>query len=136
MSNYTLNNVRRFITHIDEDEYWDMHLNSHGSCGDVLSDDCIGAAIDTTNDVCLEGNGLVSLPDYSYDGACNPGLRLENIGYTGVDNGLISYRKDRITNAEFYKIYTNSVYELESGDTRLHLHQVTGMNFRRHFQTK
>jgi len=126
MSNYTLNNVRRSITHIDETDYWDMHLNSHGSCGDVLSESCASVVIDTTNDVCLSGNELTSLEDYFYSEACSHGLKLENIGYTGVDNGLISYIKDRITNREFYQIYTHSTYEIESGDTRLHLHAVTG----------
>lgn len=126
MSNYTLNNVRRSITHIDETDYWDMHLNSHGSCGDVLSESCASVVIDTTNDVCLSGNELTSLENYFYSEACSHGLKLENIGYTGVDNGLMSYRKDRITNREFYQIYTHSTYEIESGDTRLHLHAVTG----------
>ena len=126
MSNYTLNNVRRSITHIDETDYWDMHLNSHGSCGDVLPESCASVVIDTTNDVCLSGNELTSLEDYFYSEACSHGLKLENIGYTGVDNGLISYIKDRITNREFYQIYTHSTYEIESGDTRLHLHAVTG----------
>jgi len=126
MSNYTLNNIRRSITHIDETDYWDMHLNSHGSCGDILSDDCASIVIDTTNDVCLNGNELNSLPDYYYKEACSHGLVLENIGYTGVDNGLILYGKDRVTNSEFYKLYTTSKYEIESGDTRLHLHAVSG----------
>ena len=127
MSNYTLNNVRRSITHIDEHEYWDMHLNVDdiGSGGE-LSDDCLSTAIDTTNDACLSGSWLTSLPEYSYEYACNPGLKLENIGYTGVDNGLITYRKDIISTQEFYDIYTHSTYEIPSGDTRLHLHAVSG----------
>lgn len=126
MSNYTLNNVRRSITHIDERDYWDMHLNVDRPGSDVLYDSCLSVFIDTSNPECLSGNDLISLAEYFYDGACSNGLKLENIGYTGVDNGLISYRKDRITNKEFYEIYTKSTYEIESGDTRLHLHAVTG----------
>lgn len=125
MSNYTLNNVRRLITHIDERDYWDLHLNNDSYEG--FNDyGCLSSYIDTTNPECVSGDDLTSLSGYSYDMVCNNGLELENIGYTGVDNGLISYQKDRITNEEFYKIYTESTYSIESGDTRLHLHKVSG----------
>ena len=126
MSNYTLNNVRRFITHIDEADYWDMHLNADSPGNGGLVDDCLGVFIDTTDPECLKGDGLTSLPEYFYDGYCNNGLILDNIGYTGVDNGLITYRKDRISNDEFYRLYTDSEYSIESGDTRLHLNKVSG----------
>lgn len=126
MSNYTLNNVRRLITHIDETDYWDMHLNTDTLGDGDLNPNCLNAHIDTSNDECLDGDNLTSLKEYSYINACNQGLKLENIGYTGVDNGLFKYRKDRITNKEFYDIYTSSTYKLESGDTRLHLHKVSG----------
>lgn len=126
MSNYTLNNVRRFITHIDETDYWDMHVNMDCPGNYDLSTECLSAFIDFTNPECVSGNQLTSLAEYSYPFACNHGLKLENIGYTGVDNGLITYQKDRITNEQFYDIYTKSLYEIESGDTRLYLHKIGG----------
>lgn len=126
MSNYTKNNVRRFITHVDEKDYWDMYLNWDNPGNADSSNDCLSALIDTRNPDCLSGDDLTSLSEYFYGGACSNGLKLENIGYTGVDNGLFHYRKDRISNEEFYKIYTESTFEIESGDTRLHLHKVYG----------
>lgn len=126
MSNYTLNNVRRFITHIDEDDYWDLYLNEDRPGNNGLLPECLAADIDTRNPECIDGDELLSLKDYFYGGSCSHGLKLDNIGYTGVDNGLIAYRKDLITNEQFYNIYTKSSYEIQSGDTRLHLHKVVG----------
>jgi hypothetical protein len=126
MSNYNLNNVRRFIFHIDEHDYWDMNLNTDQPIGKALDEDCLILEIDPSNPLCIEGDTISSLPDYLYPNACKNGLKLENIGYTGVDNGLIHYRKDRISNDDFYKLYTDSSYEVESGDTRLHLHKLQG----------
>lgn len=126
MSNYTLNNVRRFITHIDEHDYWDFHLNYDNLSHGVLDNNCLISSIDTSEPGCVNNNELISKKDYYYEDSCTNGLELLNIGYTGVDNGLISYQKDRITDEEFYNIYTGSTYTIESGDTRLHLHKVSG----------
>lgn len=129
MSNYSLNNVRRFNFILNEDEYWDMHLNND-SLGDYsfsgleLDNDCLSVDIDTTNEQCVSGNSLNSIQ--SYKDACSYGLDMKNIGFTGVDNGLISYKKDRISNRQFYNLYTSSEYKVDSADTYLHLHAVTG----------
>ena len=111
---------------MDNFDYWDFHLNEDNPGMASYSGYCMSAYIDTTNPECVSGKSLTSLSEYFYGDACSKGLHLENIGFTGVDNGFISYRKDRITNEEFYKLYTQSVYDVESGDTRLHLYQVTG----------
>ena len=58
--------------------------------------------------------------------AINDGINLYNIGFTGVDNGLISFRKDRISNEEFLELYLNSSLKIETGDNRLFLNPVTG----------
>lgn len=127
MSNYTLNNIKRFHIHLNEDEYWDMHIN-HDDLGDGVDPNplCLVSYIDTDFDECISGNTLNGLPDYLYDKACSFGLDLNNIGLTGVDNGQIRYIKDRITNKEFYNIYTNSNYHLDADDLQLHLHAVGG----------
>jgi len=112
--------------HIDEHDYWDMHVVDGCEWCNGGVDSCSGVEIDTSNPECVQGNELLSLLDQSYNSACSNGLTLDNIGYTGVDNGLITYRKDRITDGQFYKLYTGSKYEILSGDTRLHLHAVSG----------
>lgn len=126
MSNYTLNNIRRIITHIDENDYWDLHLNEDYVYSTSTEETCLSVLIDSDNPECINNDELLSVKDYFYDGACANGLKLNNIGYTGVDNGLIRFKKDRITNEEFYKLYTDSTYKILSGDTRLHLHKVSG----------
>lgn len=62
----------------------------------------------------------------SWSGATNEGVELNNIGFTGMDNGLISFKKDRITNSEFLDLLLNSKYSIEEGDNRLFLTPVTG----------
>lgn len=62
----------------------------------------------------------------TWDKAINDGVEMEDIGMTGVDNGLIHFRKDRITNKEFLDIFFNSKYDIESGDTRLFMSPITG----------
>lgn len=126
MSNYTLNNIRRLITHIEEHEYWDMHLNESYNGSMSNNNECLISSINTEAPECINGDELLSLSDFFYKNGCYNGITLSNIGYTGVDNGLIYYKKDTITNEQFYKIYTNSEYKIESGDTRLHLHKVNG----------
>ena len=61
-----------------------------------------------------------------WSGATNNGVEMNDIGLTGMDNGLISFKKDRITNEQFLELLINSQYNIESGDTRLFLTPVTG----------
>ena len=58
--------------------------------------------------------------------AINNGVLLEDIGFTGIDNGLIHFEKDKISNYDFLKILTGSTYEINSGETRLFLTPITG----------
>lgn len=61
-----------------------------------------------------------------WSGATNNGVMLDNIGFTGMDNGLITFRRDRITNADFLNLLVNSKYTIDSDDKRLFLTPVTG----------
>ena len=127
MSNYTLNNIKRHYLHINEDDYWDFYINQDDlGLGKWPNIDCLASYIDTDIDECISGDSLISSSAYSYNNACSFGLDLQNIGLTGVDNGLIKFRKDRITNEEFYKLYTQSNYQISADDLRLNLHAVTG----------
>lgn len=64
--------------------------------------------------------------DVSWSKAYNKGVKMNDIGFTGVDNGFISFRKDIISNEEFLNLYINSKFNIPSGDTRLFLTPVTG----------
>ena len=76
------------------------------------------------SDLDIKDNRLYST--ISWDKSINEGVHLQNIGFTGVDNGLISFKKDRITNKEFLDLYLNSYLDIKSGDTRFFLNPVTG----------
>ena len=124
MSNIINHNFSDFKIKINRDEYYDYFINSdtvsYTNCYDGLIT-CIDMGYDgTKNDEWLNGD-----EKYIWNDSINKNITLNNIGYTGIDNGLIKYRKDLITNSQFYKIYTSSEYKLGNSKT-LKLHKVSG----------
>ena len=124
MSNIINHNFSDFKIKINRDEYYDYFINSdtvsYTNCYDGLIT-CIDMGYDgTKNDEWLNGD-----EKYIWNDSINKNIILNNIGYIGIDNGLIKYRKDLITNSQFYKIYTSSEYKLGDSKT-LKLHKVSG----------
>ena len=131
MGNILNHNRPVFKLKTSKSDYWDMHLyepQGSGAINDGLQEECLSAYIDTTKDECIGNGELISTPEYVWDEAVNNGIKLNNIGLTGIDNGLITYDKDAITDEEFNEIYTNSTYEIDAEDYRLHLNKVGGNN--------
>lgn len=64
--------------------------------------------------------------DTTWDKAINNGVELNNIGFTGMDNGFISFRKDRITNEKFLDLFLNSKFEIESDNKSFFMTPITG----------
>ena len=132
MSNLKENNYNNLRLRMNLDEYWDFFVNKdrYGffhSDPNSLYDNCLISYIDVSDDECVSGDTwLFGKASYSWESAFTTSYTLSNIGYTGVDNGLIRYRKDRINNKEFVNIYTGSTYDIEEGDNRLKLHSVSG----------
>jgi len=64
----------------------------------------------------------------TWDEAINSGATLNTIGLTGLDNGLIDFKKDinDNTNLSLLSALTKSQLIIPSGDTRLILNRVTG----------
>lgn len=122
------NNVRSLYLKCIFDEYYDFMLHK-GECTSEAPDiGCIVADIDV-NGIDKSGDPNKNGKLYSsvvWDNAVNGGVSLKDIGIVGVDNGFIHYDKDMISNDEFKEIYTKSVYNIESGDTRFFLSPVTG----------
>ena len=58
--------------------------------------------------------------------AKNGGVDMENIGMTGVDNGLITFNKYAISNKEFLDIYFKSKYHIDEGDMRFFMSPIAG----------
>ena len=125
-----INNNKRTILKLKlkNDEYWDFMLSK-----DLLypvstkETERIGLSsfIDFSDIRCVLDSGKIESL-ISWRGAYNSGVKLENIGFTGVDNGLIKYQKDRISNEEFLNIYMNSIYEIPKDKTNLVLTPITG----------
>ena len=113
-----------------EDRYLDFVLSqSNANTVEITGDmtkKCLVSFIDTRLNECIGSNGsLVSSDDYSYENAVNEGVLLKDIGFTGVDNGLIVYDSG-ITLGEFVDVLSGSTYETVTGDTRLYLRPVLG----------
>lgn len=131
MGNIFNHNRSVFKLKTSKSDYWDMHLYERQGAGDIhngLQEDCLSVYIDTTKDECIGENELMSSPEYTWGEAVNNGVELNNIGLTGIDNGLITYNKDEITEEEFVDIYTNSKLVIDADDMRLHLNKVGGNN--------
>ena len=132
MANLKENNYHNLKLRVNKDEYWDFFINkdSFGPYNynpNVMYDACLISYIDTTIPECVSGDTwLFSTDSYQWESAYTIDNTLYNIGYTGIDNGLIRYRKDRISNKEFFDIYTKSKYEITGGDNRLKLHSISG----------
>lgn len=130
MSNIFYNNFHNLKLRLNTDEYWDLSLDrggydSYGFNSNVLYDKCLIAYIDTSIDGCVQGNRLNGVEDYVWEDSISIGYPLKNIGYTGFDNGIISFKKDRIMNKDFVELYQNSRYEIEPLKNLI-LHKVSG----------
>lgn len=128
-----LNKYKRWVPMLMPiwDQYWDVVLSqdnspSYGSEGKLV-ENCLSSYIDFGDEECQNELGVQSYSGYSWDRCVNNGAELVDIGYTGIDNGLIYYGGyDSVTNKEFYDIFTDSEIDIQSGDCRLYLHRVTG----------
>ena len=130
MGNLQENNYHNLKLKIDRDDYWDFFVNKdnfspYSFSTDSIYDKCLMSYIDTSIDECVEDNMLIGSGEYTWESAVTSDYTLENIGYTGVDNGLITFRKDRISNKDFVEIFQNSKYQINN-DARLKLHAVSG----------
>lgn len=130
MANLKVNNYHNLKLRINKDEYWDFYVNkdSYGSFKlDGLYDNCLISYIDLCDNECTDGlEWVYSKNSYSWDKALASGYTLHNITYTGVDNGLFKFRKDRITNKDFFELFQKNNFEIPEDDKRLKLHAVSG----------
>lgn len=115
------NNVRSLGLKLRNDKYYDFMLYKGECRGTINGNDCVIADILPYN----MSDGKV-MSNSLWDGAVNDGVLLKNIGYTGVDNGIIKFRRDKVTNAQFLKIYTESKYSIDEGEKRFFMFPVSG----------
>ena len=130
MANLKVNNYHNLKLRFNKDEYWDFFVNKD-SCSPFripngLYEECLISYIDLSDEECLDDNWIYSKKKYYWDKSLSIGYTLNNISYTGLDNGLFTFRKDRISNKDFIKIFQENKFELVENDYRLKLHAVSG----------
>ena len=129
MSNILNHNRNIFDFKINKSDYWDFHLCIDNTANtSYINSDCLAVDIDANDNECVWFDSLYSKPFSTWKESVNNGLELNSIGFTGVDNGLLSYDKDKITNKEFLNIFLNSKYTIDKDDKRLMLNKVKGNN--------
>lgn len=131
MSNIFHNNFHNLKLRLNTDEYWDLSLDKGMYDGymfdpNMFYDKCLTTYIDVSLPECYDLDILHGLEGYTWEHAQSIGYTLKNIGYTGFDNGLLCFRKDKIMNKDFLELYQNSEFEIEKSET-LFLHPVSGM---------
>ena len=132
MSNILNHNRNIFDFKLDLSNYWDFHicLDQYGVNGNanLNHSKCEVVNIDFNNPDCVWFDTIYSDFKNTWGDAINNGITLNSIGYTGVDNGLIKYEKDKITNKEFLNLFVNSSYSINANDNRLKMNKVNGNN--------
>lgn len=132
MSNILEHNRNIFDFTVNRENYWDFHLSTNYSSGNSsngqLTTHCLAAFIDFNNPKCVWTEKAFSLPQYKWENAINNGIELKSIGYTGVDNGIISFEKDAISNHHFIELFTKSVLSIDKDDFRFTLNKINGNN--------
>ena len=132
MGNILNHNREIFDIKLSKTDYWDHHIYLSQKGDEIYNDDlqkeCLAAYIDTNLEECIDNNNLQSVNQYQWEKAVNNGIELNNIGLTGMDNGLITFDKDTITEEEFLKLYTESTLQIDKNDNRLILTPVNGNN--------
>lgn len=121
MSNIKNNRHRKFDCRLYNDKYLDFML-SKDDVQPVISNN----NIDTININLNQKDKKYIVSDSIWEKATPSTTILQNVGYTGVDNGFIKYERDRIGNDEFLDLFTNSKLDLSQHDEQLFLTEVSG----------
>lgn len=123
MSNIKNNNYRKIDCRIINDNYIDLMISKDNIKNDYLPNNCIATKINFGN---IQGKHVIS--EIAWDKSVPSNKILDNIGYTGVDNGFISYERDRIGNDEFLELYKNSKFDLSTFGNKFFVTEVNGNN--------
>ncbi len=125
-----LNNYKQWnpLLILSKKNIWDFVLNKNHESEffvDGLKKQNLSTYIDINNDECIgKNNILLSKNDCVWEEASSYDAQLNNIGLTGVDNGFIHFRRDKITNKDYINLLTNSKWSNKDNDLRLKLYPV------------
>lgn len=121
--NIKINHTRAIDAKLYNGKYYDFML---------YKGECAATSLSSLNDMAIADFSTFDIASgvlYStavWPDAKNNGVDMEDIGMTGVDNGLISFDKYAISNKEFLELYFHSKYHIDSGDTRFFMSPITG----------
>lgn len=80
--------------------------------------------INFSDEDCIIDNNTYISSEFKWHDAINNGVVLNDIGFTGIDNGLINFDCDKITTEEYKYILSGSTYSIIQNDTHLKLNKV------------
>lgn len=121
MANIKNKNYRKIDCRLIHDTYMDFMISKDEVISNVLSKNLIATKLNFNN----KSNKQV-ISEIEWVDAISSDKILENIGYTGVDNGFFSYKRDRISNEEFLEIYKNSKFDLSTYKNKFFVTEVNG----------
>jgi hypothetical protein len=130
MANINNHNFNKYDLRLSNSDYWDLFLTFDEfpvtPCTGVYSGSSLAVHYDFNNSSIFSGTTIYSLT--TWDGAVNSGVTMNDIGLTGIDNGLFTYNKvsGDTSNISLVNILTGSTITLTPGDNRLILNPVTG----------
>ena len=131
MANLINNNFNFYKLKTYRGDYWDVVLNKdmmqYPQCNFKTDfDDNLIAYFNLSDKSSFDGIFVNALYDYKWESSYSSDYVFENIGYTGFDNGLLYFERDKIRNEDFPSLYSESTYEIKKNDEKLKLHFVTG----------
>ena len=121
MANIKNNNYRKFSCRILNDYLIDLMLSKDNVKTPITVENEIATKLNFNN---IQNKHVIS--EIAWKNAVPSNKILKNIGYTGVDNGFISYERDRIGNDEFLDLFTNSTFDLSKYDNKFFVTEVSG----------
>lgn len=119
MSNINNNNNQKINFRLINDEYMDFMLSKDTTIPNNKTQFTTFINLNNYN-----GKNVVS--EIAWENSVASQDILKNIGFTGVDNGFITYERDRISNEEFLNIFTKSSFDLSSFNNKFFLTKVDG----------
>ena len=135
MRNRKLNTRNTLDIFLSHREYWDFYLSNnqedifYRDTEEGIIDDCLVIHYDFDEPSIYESGDTKNIYSLTtWDDATNSGLTLNNIGLTGIDNGLVTYDKmsGDTANQNLLNALTGSTLILPN-DNRMIMHKITGM---------
>lgn len=123
LQNIYQNSTRQLTTKLYTGHYYDFMIHRGGALNSINLKDLL-----ITDFKCpfnFKDNGRIESTT-QWKNSVNNGAELNDIGFTGVDNGFITYDKTKITNKEFLEIFTNSKYVIPPSDFNFFMSPISG----------